>query len=205
MPSQILDMPHGTPPGSGSTLSHSPSPPPYSSENGDVPIDYYSDESIEKDAVTFADLDISSGPHSPTANYCLLHLKLLYAFEALKEDIGYVDGLWGLWNSRAAQGVVHIPVHDELGCVTEKVKDATNDDEARQTALSQIREKRWALFVARAVDRYEAWLNSMSEGPRLHEEEMEKKGSDSYEYFVKDGQTRSEMTMEQLPPLGEQC
>ncbi|KAI1880428.1 hypothetical protein JX265_002049 [Neoarthrinium moseri] len=69
----------------------------------------------------------------PTVDTCLVHLKLLRAFEQLKSKIGYTDGLWEIWDSRA------------LGNVE---------------VLAKLREKRWALYVARAVDRYQAWWKS---------------------------------------------
>ncbi|KAH6652037.1 hypothetical protein BKA67DRAFT_660806 [Truncatella angustata] len=69
----------------------------------------------------------------PTVDSCLAHLRLLRAFEVLKRKTGYTDGLWDIWDSRAQN---------------------------KLDILSKLREKRWAIFVARAVDRYEAWWKS---------------------------------------------
>jgi hypothetical protein len=45
----------------------------------------------------FAALNLTNEPlRLPTADTCLAHLKLLYAFRNLKDDIGYTDGLWGI-------------------------------------------------------------------------------------------------------------
>jgi hypothetical protein len=71
----------------------------------------------------------------PTADECLAHLKLLSVFHALKEDVGYTDGIFGLWDARC-----------------DKV-----DEKDREKTLASMREKRWALYVARAVDRFQDW------------------------------------------------
>jgi len=49
----------------------------------------------------FANLKISEQDNLPfpDANLCLAHLKLLTVFHNLKEDIGYTDGLFDLWDS----------------------------------------------------------------------------------------------------------
>lgn len=197
MPS-VLEVPSIIRRGSGSSRSHS-DPPSYNSDSG-VAVGSYSDESA---AAALSDLDISPNPRDPTASYCLVHLKVLYAFESMKEDIGYTDGLWGLWNSRATDGPVHIHAYNEAGQMTEEIKDASTDNEARQTALSQIREKRWALFVARAVDRYEAWWNSMPMDCQLREEDLTTKSTNAYEYFVQERHDEPVMTKDELPPLGK--
>lgn len=149
----------------------------------------------------FANLTLAPGPNPPTADSCLAHLKLLYAFQTLKEEVGYTDGLWGLWNSRA-EGIVRIQRQDDEGNVSEEVKDVSKDPAAAQVALSQVREKRWALYVARAVDRYEAWWRSMRDGPPLTMNDMDKRGNQSYDLFP-DAGSGSLWTLEQLPPLGK--
>lgn len=174
--------------------------------NGDSPPPAYSAESHQPDTehatAAFANLNLDPEPNDPTASYCLVHLKLLHTFQTLKEDIGYTDGLWGLWNSRATEGVARIHGHDDKGKITEEVKDVSSDHEARQTALSQVREKRWALYVARAADRYESWWKSMFDGPPLNEEDQEMKASDSYRHFPSvGGMEPSPWTKDKLPPL----
>ncbi|KAI1025293.1 hypothetical protein LB505_009619 [Fusarium chuoi] len=53
-----------------------------------------------------------------------------------------------------------------------------HDLEDKKKSLSKVREKRWALFVARAVDRYEAWWDSLPrELSRLTEGIMTDKNS----------------------------
>ncbi|EHL02280.1 hypothetical protein M7I_1683 [Glarea lozoyensis 74030] len=51
---------------------------------------------------SFATLTLSPHPVSlPTPSTCLAHLKLLHAIQALKLDIGYTDGLFGIWDAKA--------------------------------------------------------------------------------------------------------
>lgn len=96
----------------------------------------------------------------PNAETCLAHLKLLYAFRVLREDVGYTDGLWG-------------------------VADPEEDPKAPEVppaVLSRLREKRWAVYLARAVDRYEAWWASLG-GRELTIGDMEVEGSAAYGKF----------------------
>jgi hypothetical protein len=149
----------------------------------------------------FTDLQIDSLPHEPDSSTCLAHLRLLFAFEALKEDIGYTDGLWGLWDTRADGNIV---VH-ENGDVDEHpaAGEFNHELEDKKKSLSKVREKRWALFVARAVDRYEAWWNSL---PRelmpLTEGDMSDKNSPSFVQFPI-GESPRWWEKKALPPLGE--
>ncbi|KAK7951046.1 uncharacterized protein PG986_006774 [Apiospora aurea] len=75
---------------------------------------------------------------TPVVDTCLAHLKLLRAFEGLKSRTGLTDGLWDIWDSRAQNASRGGPLD----------------------ILVKLREKRWAVYVARAVDRYEAWWKS---------------------------------------------
>jgi hypothetical protein len=116
------------------------------------------------------------GPMPKTATLTA-HLRLLHAFDALKSSIGYRNGLWSINDSRAA-----------------------GDGEDK---LARVREKRWAVYLARAADRYAAWWESFV-ADRLLESDMLKGGPDSsekYGNFLKgDGMG---WTAEMLPPLGK--
>ncbi|KAM0818606.1 hypothetical protein AB5N19_04418 [Seiridium cardinale] len=98
----------------------------------------------------FSTRSLSSTPQHPETGSCFVHLKLLFTFQNLKDDVGYSDGLWGLWDA-------NYPA------------TPSNPNQA----LASVREKRWAVFVARALDRYEAWWNSLG-GQFLTERDMEK-------------------------------
>ncbi|KFZ11634.1 hypothetical protein V501_04638 [Pseudogymnoascus sp. VKM F-4519 (FW-2642)] len=96
-------------------------------------------------AWAFSNLMIKESDNGfPTPEETVGHLKLLEAFYALKDEIAYTDGAFGLYDGRA-------PGTDE---------SVAGDQPAtikRLEALAQIREKRWALYVARAADRFESW------------------------------------------------
>ncbi|KAL7620771.1 hypothetical protein AAE478_009769 [Parahypoxylon ruwenzoriense] len=102
----------------------------------------------------FSSLNLPSWTEDVNPDTCLAHLKLLSAFQSLKEDVGYTDGLWDLFDARVLQ-----QQHD----VNPKaVENGLKLDDEAGMALARLREKRWALFVARAVDRYEAWWRKLS-------------------------------------------
>jgi hypothetical protein len=96
-------------------------------------------------AWAFSNLEIkesNSGLPSPEAT--LVHLKLLEAFYALKDEVAYTDGAFGLFDCRAP-GTEESVAGDQPATIK------------RLEALAQIREKRWALYVTRAADRFETW------------------------------------------------
>jgi hypothetical protein len=132
-------------------------------------------------SAAFASLNISNMPPTfPQADHCLAHLKLLSTFNAMKEDVGYTDGLFGLWDAK---------------CEMTDNKEKT---------LALIREKRWALYVARAVDRFEGWwLNVLCANPnvRLQSRSMVENVRE-YSQFTSIGQPQK-WTPEALPPIGK--
>ncbi|KAI0127876.1 hypothetical protein BJ170DRAFT_702122 [Xylariales sp. AK1849] len=122
----------------------------------------------------FSRLQLSRTPQAPDVNICLAHLKLLFTFQSLKNDVGHHDGLWGLWDA-------NVP---------------TTQD--RDKALAKVREKRWAVFIARAVDRYEAWWNSLG-GQFLTERDMEKDRT-RYLNFMTNWEPMN-LSKETIPPI----
>ena len=87
-------------------------------------------------AFSALNLDTSS---KPTGDQCIAHLKLLEAFHQLREDVAYRDGLFG-------------------------VQDSLAQLESNQAELlTKIREKRWAIYVTNAVQRFERWWETMVE------------------------------------------
>ncbi|KAJ5523250.1 hypothetical protein N7513_012794 [Penicillium frequentans] len=69
-----------------------------------------------------------------TRDQCVAHLKFLAVLADLRDSISSQDGLFGLFDSQAEKFA-----------------------EEAALAKARIREKRWAVYVARAVDRYEKW------------------------------------------------
>ncbi|KAI1328963.1 hypothetical protein F5Y16DRAFT_367741 [Xylariaceae sp. FL0255] len=137
-------------------------------DNGAAPPTYdaatsskLSPEDIEQLNSAFSSLNLPSHVTDVTPDSCLAHLKLLFAFQNLKESIGYTDGLWDLFDSR---------VYSEGKTAASSEKDAKVSDKTRED-LALLREKRWAIYVARAVDRYEAWWKTFLKSP-LTEDDM---------------------------------
>jgi hypothetical protein len=96
-------------------------------------------------AWAFSNLKIKDSANGfPTPEATLGHLKLLEAFYALKDEVAYTDGAFGLFDCRAP-GTEESVAGDQPATIR------------RLEALAQIREKRWALYVARAADRFESW------------------------------------------------
>lgn len=130
---------------------------------------------------------------------CLAHLKLLHAFQQLKNDVGYTDGLWQLYDSRAAGAPVTIePIDEKKG--DKGVNPAAAEAASLAKRVAEIREKRWALFVARAVERYEAWWKTFAGTPLT--EEMLDTGGPEYFSFPTESQPMH-WTESMLPPLGK--
>lgn len=133
-----------------------------------------------------------------TVDTCLAHLKLLHAIHNLKEEVGYTDGLFGLYDSRATDDASNLDldtVHVEKGV---KLEDA----DKIKLALSKIREKRWALFVARAVDRYESWWKTIQGQNVLTEDMMADPVSELFANFPLLCEKPQGLREDMLPPLG---
>ncbi|KAJ6783587.1 hypothetical protein PWT90_08463 [Aphanocladium album] len=132
-----------------------------------------------------------------TESRCLAHLKLLHALQAMKEDVGYTDGLWGIWDSSVMDGKGLVIDSEELE--SDKEKTQLTEAEGKQMMMSKLREKRWAIFVARAVDRYEAWWNSQ-DITMLTEDDMSVQDGDNYMRYPSTNR-KFAWRMSNLPPL----
>jgi hypothetical protein len=154
-------------------------PPSYAATDpSNQPVDGPTAEEL---SAAFSSLRLSDLPPAfPTTDHCLAHLKLLSAFHALKEDVGYTDGLFNLWDAKC-----------ELV-------------ENRDEALAKLREKRWVLYIARAVERFEAWwlkdLCNREGSKRLECKEMVATVL-KFTEFTNRGRVRT-WTVSMLPPLG---
>ncbi|KAH8680044.1 hypothetical protein BGZ60DRAFT_428328 [Tricladium varicosporioides] len=169
----------GTAPGAASTNIAPPSqeaPPSYEVNDSAEP----AGPSPEELSAAFSNLQLPEVPGEiPSANECLAHLKLLTAFHGLKEDIGYNDGLFGLWNARC-----------------EMVED-------KVAALARMREKRWVLYIARAVERFEEWwvniLCPMDNARRLQAKMMNDTNAELRDFTIR-GRVM-QWTTSMLPPI----
>ncbi|KAJ8127435.1 hypothetical protein O1611_g6200 [Lasiodiplodia mahajangana] len=140
------------------TPSNGDAAPPSYNDAGTIGI---TSEDIDQLNSAFTSLSVPLIADEVTIDTCLAHLKLLFAFQTLKETIGYTDGLWQIYDSRVFP--------DKKSAQVLQNAEQLNDETKKN--LSLLREKRWALYVARAADRYEAWWNSFSTDP-LTENEM---------------------------------
>lgn len=149
----------------------------------------------------FANLSLDQTPKDPQVDTCLAHLKLLHAIQSMKEDVGYTDGLWNIWDSRAdAEGDIDVDDAQESEALPSgKKNNKRTPDDDRKIRLSKIREKRWALFVARAVDRYEAWWATFPQA-MLRENDMVDGSGSVYHEFVYP-KTCMKWTAATIPPL----
>jgi hypothetical protein len=84
-----------------------------------------------------------------TPDQCIAHLKLLEAFNQLREDVGNTDHLFGI-ESPPSTGKVEKSEKTPL----------VHGVDLNALAQVRVREKRWAVFVARAVDRFEQWWDA---------------------------------------------
>lgn len=88
----------------------------------------------------FADLDLQNAARAPatlpSVDQCIAHLEVLEAFHQLKEHISHTDGLFGLDDSDIPKSL------------------APNDVQELRDKLAQ---KRWAVYLTRAVDRFARW------------------------------------------------
>ncbi|KAJ4174255.1 hypothetical protein NW754_004670 [Fusarium falciforme] len=136
------------------------------------PFSQLGDKTESEVSSALSNLGIQTSIQDPSDITCLAHLKLIHAIAKLKESIGYTDGLFGIWDSRAHYNRFKVKEGaSEFGAVTSNyLFDQLShqgpgfniiSDNGRSLALSKIREKRWAIYVARAVDRYEAWWSSV--------------------------------------------
>ncbi len=168
-------------------------PPQYAATAPPPPVTQPTEEEI---TAAFSNLTLGPNPTPfPDANTTLAHLKLLETFYTLKQDVAYTDGLFDLWDSKAP-GTEESVANDEVATRT------------RLDALSKIREKRWALYVARAVDRFEAWWLKVAyvreRNPKmLRQKDMETK-TEWNESWPNNFLNVSPMrwTTDMLPPVG---
>lgn len=176
----------------GSSFAPPSGPPPGADDQVDI-------------TAAFSNLSLDPTQKDPTVDICLAHLKLLHAIQSMKEDVGYTDGLWDLWDRRAeSHGDIDLDDVEESvpGGIAHPAPEKTKrtPDDEMKIRLSKIREKRWALFVARAVDRYEAWWASFPNKVMLREKDMVEGSGSVFHDFV----SRTEiMTWKEtmLPPL----
>jgi hypothetical protein len=112
---------------------------------------------------------------------CILHLKLLAALADLRDTISSIDGLFGINDSEASK---------------------FTDEQTKYKVLVRIREKRWAVYTAKAADRYVNWWRKVlpSSGDTVTVSLMK---STSYSDITRSSMRPFAWAKKKLPPLGE--
>jgi len=126
--------------------SENPSPPPSYAPPG-----YDEGNILDPPDITagFSNLSLNQKNQDdfPSSEEVIAHLKLLECFYRLRQQIGSADGLFGINNSVVTS-------HDPKG------------DQAAEL-LAKVAERRWAVYLARAVDRFNAWLHALLPDAKL--------------------------------------
>lgn len=127
---------------------------------------------------SFSSLNLNRETAKPTRDQCIAHLKLLECFHELRENVATNDGLFGI-RDHFAQEVY--------------------DPKARADLLLKIREKRWAVYVAKAAERFEAWWQDAIDlsGKWQHLQDIGQLSA-----TIEDAKPFGHM-MDSLPPIGE--
>ena len=144
----------------------------------------YSEPDVDGLAASIGTLSLHKSSHKtvlPSPDECIVHLKLLTALHHLREEVSETDGLFGIYDRIA----------DEFS-------------REHDIAITKIREKRWAVYVTRAVDRFAKWFDVCiyeapvgRQGPLTMEDVFLK---DTLERAVTDGST-IRFEPDNMPPL----
>lgn len=121
---------------------HSP-PPSYTAANDQA--DYTSPPADLTAGFAKLKLDSSNSEAVPRPQECIAHLKLLECFYRLKQQIGSAEGLFG--------------ISDPF--MNPDVRRQSGDEEELNKIRALVSEKRWQVYLSRAVHRFEAWRNSL--------------------------------------------
>ncbi|OJJ35484.1 hypothetical protein ASPWEDRAFT_511187 [Aspergillus wentii DTO 134E9] len=154
-------------------------PPAYDALEEDINPPVYTH--IERPPLPIRRLNLSRSAGSPeystiTPGQCVAHLKFVAVISDLRDSIISNDGLFGINDN-----------------------DADDFLEQKNEALVLLREKRWAIYTARAVERYTAWWNNYvpysSPPPKLKDIESKEYGK------ITECETQVQWFQETMPPL----
>ncbi|KAK8213299.1 hypothetical protein M8818_002598 [Zalaria obscura] len=161
---------------------HSP-PPSYAS-----PPDYDPEDVAPPPDLTagFAKLRLAPGQDTvPMPDECTAHLKLLECFYRLRQKIGSSDGLFGISNSALR------PLSEEPSFKEPEF-------------LAKLAEKRWAIYVSRAVDRFARWRDAIAPTTAYLDMSIQQDLDAMGSYVNPSAEHPSiEFNREMVPPIGE--
>lgn len=157
-----------------------------SESRGPTPPPNYSTENPQDEdfSSTFRKLDIrQNNERLPFNDECTVHLRFLSVLADLRKYISENDGLFGIHDSSA---------------------DAFHAD--KEKAMAKIREKRWGVYVARAVDRFETWFGTLptstvGSGPHGYLRMSDIVNDKKFERLTDPSHSGHIWTPELLPPL----
>lgn len=175
--------PHRTgaaPPAYEKQQSHASVPPPTYHNAQDLPDDF-NDHLING----FAKLNLDS-PEGLTRSQTIAHLKTLECFYRLRKRIASTNGLFGITNSNAES------LLRQNNC-------SSSDD-----VLAVFGEKKWGVYVARAVDRFERWRDAVAPATKLVTiDQFDKSTGLGATFSDRASHGRLVLTPACLPPVGE--
>jgi len=161
-------------------------PPAYSAEDGNNPSALDLDHAELPPSLT-AGFDNLRLTHSeiPQREQLIAHLKLLECFYRLRQTVASTDGLFGISNAT----------------LTDLNNGSKVDD---PKLLSALGEKRWEVYIYRAVDRFQRWRDAVAP-EQISMKSKQTVAGGSLELLI-DGTRRipgMPITIENLPPIGE--
>lgn len=132
----------------------------------------------------FSNLGLDNGDEKynfPTSDETIAHLKLLECFYRLRQTIGSTDGLFGISDS----------------LVTGPGIDASELEQLE--SLSQLAEKRWSIYVSRAVDRFDVWIRNFVPDQQMASLDWMQKGGLQAVYYQ--SPPPLDFSKDNLPPI----
>ena len=128
-------------------------------------------------ALDLMDAHLSDTRDTVSREQVVAHLKFLAVLADLRDLISNSDGLFGLYDSEA------------------------DNDPQKNEACARIREKRWAVYTARAVGRYEIYWTTCI--PQSRDPITLRDLEDPDYPSIVDGNHSLRWTKDNLPPLGK--
>ncbi|CAD0110110.1 unnamed protein product [Aureobasidium uvarum] len=131
------------------SVEKSPSPPPPAYE--DAGRQQHNVQLFTPSASSLPQLD----PDLPSPEDCVAHLKLLECFYRLKQKIASTEGLFGI-------------SCDVVGDFDQSTPQKDTQKEPKNETLTLLAEKRWQVYVSRAVERFARWRYSLEPNPNYY-------------------------------------